>query len=518
VIEIDAASNNSVDNIRELQDSVLFAPIYGGYKVYIIDEIHMLSPGAFNALLKTLEEPPERVVFILATTEAHKLPATIISRCLRLDFKRVSAEAIKSGMERVCCEMGISAENDALVLLASNAEGSVRDGLSLLDQCISAGGGSITREIVLELLGSPSVEQLTELTDLVAGAQVSEALMLLEDMLINGKEERQIIRDWIEHFRNLMLVRHVKHPEDMLIMPLETVEALKSQSMEIQPEFLKECIFTLAKTLNDIRWSATPRVLLEVCLIQLASRYATEKPQIIERKVKLPGAQVGVTVVPVADASGSEKVTTPRGAETHEPRSSEADVSSVCNINWDEVLNELAATKPTLKRLVGRCRFSMVSPGRVMMDVFDDILMDTIKDKKDIIENTIRNKASNECCVEYRLTKADLPEAKKSTPQAKRPEIQPNPAIPDHKTPAKIIKDFGETESASTSAQPDRTAITRTRSDMNETGKPSASAAPDRKTSEQTAKELNENKGISSNTEEIASQIEKMFNSKIEIE
>ena len=158
VIEMDAASNNGVDSIRELRESVKYPPAVGRKKVYIIDEVHMLSSGAFNALLKTLEEPPEDVVFILATTEPQKLPATILSRCMRLDFRRVPENTLVEGMQRICRDQGIDVHEDALRLIAANADGSVRDGLSILEQCLSAGQKTVSREDVLELLGTSGTE------------------------------------------------------------------------------------------------------------------------------------------------------------------------------------------------------------------------------------------------------------------------------------------------------------------------------------------------------------------------
>jgi DNA polymerase-3 subunit gamma/tau len=288
VAEIDAASNNGVDNIREIRESVKYPPAEGSCKVYIIDEVHMLSAGAFNALLKTLEEPPENVMFILATTEAQKLPATILSRCLRLDFKRVPAAVIKQGMESICEELEVDAASDALALLAANADGSVRDALSLLDQCLAAGGNRLNRDIVLELLGSPAEDQLIELTDYVYRRDVSSALVLIDELLSAGKEERQIMRDWIEHFRNLMLLQHVKKPEDVLNLSIENIEKLKAQGGAVQPDFIKDSIFALAKVLNDARWTSQPRVLLEVAVIRM-SVPESDEGVLINKRPTVPG-------------------------------------------------------------------------------------------------------------------------------------------------------------------------------------------------------------------------------------
>ena len=271
VIEIDAASNNGVENIRELRESVKYPPVAGRCKVYIIDEVHMLSTGAFNALLKTLEEPPENVMFILATTEVHKLPATILSRCLRLDFKRVPERQLKDGMRNICQQLGIAVEESALGLICANADGSVRDGLSLLDQCISGGGTSVSRDEVLELIGASGEEVLMELTDYVTGGQVARALLLLNKVLADGKDVRQLMKDWIEHFRSLLMTKYIKHPEEVLNLSTENVERIRSQSERLSLPVINNSILELSKTLADAKWSTQPRVLLELAIVRLGS-------------------------------------------------------------------------------------------------------------------------------------------------------------------------------------------------------------------------------------------------------
>lgn len=209
VIEIDAASNNGVDNIRELRESVKYPPAVGRNKVYIIDEVHMLSTGAFNALLKTLEEPPENVVFILATTEPQKLPATILSRCMRLDFRRVSEKTIADNMRMICEARGLEADEAALALIAVNADGSVRDSLSILEQCISTGDKRITRDDVAEMLGTAGEEVMIQLTDLVMKADMSSALLLLDSAINSGRDVKQFMKEWLAHFRNLLMAKYI---------------------------------------------------------------------------------------------------------------------------------------------------------------------------------------------------------------------------------------------------------------------------------------------------------------------
>ena len=271
VIEIDAASNNGVDNIRELRESVKYPPSVGRRKVYIIDEVHMLSTGAFNALLKTLEEPPEHVMFILATTNPEKLPQTILSRCMRLDFKRVPVDVLAAHMADICRDRGVEITEDALRLLAGNADGSVRDSLSILEQCLSSGEQKLTREIVLDFLGTAPIDFFLELTEKVMTKNISEAFVLLDDALRDGKDVRQLMKDWMAHFRNLMIAKYVQDPGDMLNLSAENIAMLQRQSLKIGISELNHAIVTIAKAINDARYSTQARILMEVAIVTIAS-------------------------------------------------------------------------------------------------------------------------------------------------------------------------------------------------------------------------------------------------------
>ncbi len=271
MIEIDAASNNSVDNVRELRESVNYPPAVGRRKVYIIDEAHMLSTAALNALLKTLEEPPEDVMFILATTDPQKLLQTIVSRCLRLDFRRVSEEEIAGRMERICSARGIDVTDDALKLLAANADGSVRDGLSLLDQCLAGTDRTLDRDDVLEYLGTAGEEFFIKLTDMIIENDSGGALLLLDDALRDGKDVKQLLADWLSHYRSLLIGKYVKEPEAILNMSRENIGRLKAQSAKMQLSDINDAIITVAKSLNDARYSTQPRTLMELAIVMLSS-------------------------------------------------------------------------------------------------------------------------------------------------------------------------------------------------------------------------------------------------------
>ncbi len=270
IVEIDAASNRGIDEIRELRESVNYLPMVGRKKVYIIDEVHMLTTEAFNALLKTLEEPPEHVMFILATTEVQKLPATILSRCMRLDFKRIPEQTIVEGMRGICADLGIEVTEPALRIIAANADGSVRDGLSILDQCTSGGEKRVDAADVQALLGALGEEVFIELTDMVCKGKTADALTYLGEVLADGKDVRQVIRDWINHYRNLLMTKYIRDPGGVINLSVENIDRIRSQSGIMDPEEINRGILELSKAMTEAKWSTQPRVLLELCVVVLS--------------------------------------------------------------------------------------------------------------------------------------------------------------------------------------------------------------------------------------------------------
>lgn len=301
VVEIDAASNNGVENIRELRESVKYPPAVGNKKVYIIDEVHMLSTGAFNALLKTLEEPPEYVMFILATTEPQKLPPTILSRCMRLDFRRVSQEVIGKAMEQICQGKGVTVSEDAIRLLANCSDGSVRDGLSILDQVLAGGDKTIDRDKVLEYVGTTGDEFFIDLTELVSLRKTAEALVLLNDVLREGKDVKQIMKAWVSHYRSLLITKFVRDAQDMLNMSQENLIRVSNQSKQMSLEEIDFAVTRLSKTINDARWSTNPRVLLELAIVTIGSgddpnKDSAPKPRVAAKPVVAPPAKAPIDV------------------------------------------------------------------------------------------------------------------------------------------------------------------------------------------------------------------------------
>lgn len=288
VIEMDAASNNSVEDIRELREKVKYPPSKAKYKVYIIDEVHMLSDSAFNALLKTLEEPPKHLIFILATTEVEKLPQTILSRCQRFDFKRITTKDIVKNLNNICDEIGVEVEESVLNLIARNSDGAMRDALSLLDQCISFGEGILTYEDALKTLGIANEDLLFNLVDSIEEKNLEKALHIVDDIIQNGKDINQFIKDLIYHFRNLMIAKTSTDPLDIIDLEKETVARYKDQSENISLQFILKALQILNEGQNQSKWSSQPRIILEMVVVKLIElRDELTLEQRIERLEKI---------------------------------------------------------------------------------------------------------------------------------------------------------------------------------------------------------------------------------------
>ena len=285
VIEIDAASNNGVDNIREIREEVAYRPAEGKYKVYIIDEVHMLSIGAFNALLKTLEEPPEYVIFILATTEAHKIPITILSRCQRYDFKRISIETIADRLKELMVKEQVEVEDRAIRYVAKAADGSMRDALSLLDQCIAFYlGQKLTYDHVLEVLGAVDTDVFSKLLRQILERNVAAVLETVEELVMQGRELTQLTNDFTWYLRNLLLMKSSDNMEDVLDVSTENMRQLKEEAEMVEGETLFRYIRIFSELSNQMRYAVQKRILLEVALIKLCRpQMETNQDSILDR-------------------------------------------------------------------------------------------------------------------------------------------------------------------------------------------------------------------------------------------
>lgn len=294
VVEIDAASNNGVENIREIRDQVQYPPTEGKYRVYIIDEVHMLSTGAFNALLKTLEEPPSYVIFILATTEVHKIPITVLSRCQRYDFRRITVDTIADRLKELTDAEGMPVEERALRYVAKAGDGSMRDALSLLDQCAAFHfGETLTYEHVLDVLGAVDNSVFRELFLAVVQGRTKDCILKLEEMVIQGRELTQFVVDFIWFLRNLLLLKTAEDAEELLDMSEDNLKLLREDAKLADENTLMRYIRVFSELSNQIRFAAQKRVLIELAFIKLTKpqmeqdlESILERLSVLERQVE----------------------------------------------------------------------------------------------------------------------------------------------------------------------------------------------------------------------------------------
>lgn len=308
VVEIDAASNNGVDNIRELRDETNYAPSRGKYRVYIIDEVHMLSTGAFNALLKTLEEPPAHVIFILATTEVHKLPATILSRCQRFDFKRIQPETMAVRLKEVAGLEGLGLDDDAAVLIARIADGALRDGLSILDQCAGR-SKEINSDLVSEVAGLAGREAMYKLSDCIANSDSNTAMSIISDLYQNSFDMERLCVEMINHFRNFLVAKTVRKSRELIICTDDEYNTILEASKEFTVESIVFALDLFQNTLVTIKGGASARIEVEMAFIKLCEPRMDESiASLLDRVSKLENAiKSGVKVQPTQTAVPAPK-------------------------------------------------------------------------------------------------------------------------------------------------------------------------------------------------------------------
>ena len=373
VIEIDAASNNGVDNIREIREEVAYRPTEGKYKVYIIDEVHMLSIGAFNALLKTLEEPPEYVIFILATTEVHKIPITIMSRCQRYDFKRITIDTIAERLTELMQKEGIEVEERAIRYIAKAADGSMRDALSLLDQCIAFYlGEKLTYDHVLEVLGAVDTDVFSKLLRELLNRDVTSVLKTLEELIMQGRELGQLATDFTWYLRNLLLVKSSDNMEDVLDVSTENLEQLKEEAQMVEYDALIRYIRIFSELSNQLKYATQKRVLLEVTLIKLCKPEMESNQDSLLERIRAVEQQVekGVTSVKpeVVYVSRGDTPEEPQEKQKVElPKALHEDVQAVVK-NFRMLANQASGM---LKVYLKQARLSVGNQNQLLL-VFDD--------------------------------------------------------------------------------------------------------------------------------------------------
>lgn len=374
VIEIDAASNNGVDNIRQIREEVTYRPTEGRYKVYIIDEVHMLSAGAFNALLKTLEEPPSYVIFILATTEAHKIPITILSRCQRYDFHRISIDTIAGRLMDLMKEENVEVEEKAIRYVAKAGDGSMRDALSLLDQCIAFHlGETLTYENVLEVLGAVDTEIFSRLLRQIINKDITGAIATLDALVDEGREMGQMVTDFTWYLRNLLLMQSSDDMEEVLDMSKEHIALLKEEAQLVKPEVLMRYIRIFSELGNQIKYASQKRILIEIAIIKLCKPQMEKDYESVMDRLASLEAKIA-NGIPVAQVSAGANMTASASAVAQTPaekpqlpKAIPEDIQQVIK-NWKSILSEIGAiTKTYLAKAVP----SLGNSGELLL-VLDD--------------------------------------------------------------------------------------------------------------------------------------------------
>lgn len=300
VIEMDAASNRKIEDIRELKEKVIYPPSKARYKVYIIDEVHMLTNEAFNALLKTLEEPPKHLLFLLATTEPERLPHTILSRCQRFDFKRLKSKEIIDNMVNIADSMGLNIESKVFDLIAKNSDGAMRDALSLLDQCISYNDKEISYEDAIKILGIADNSLLLNMCNSIINKDMESSIKMVNHIIQEGKDISQFLKDTIHHYRNLMIVKTSNNPDELIDWG-EIVE-YQEQSRNISLPLILKSLNILTDAENSMKWSTQPRIILEMAIIRLVN--LTEELSLEERVKRL---EEGVPLKPATISKQKEE-------------------------------------------------------------------------------------------------------------------------------------------------------------------------------------------------------------------
>lgn len=410
VIEIDAASNNGVDNIREIREEVTYRPTEGKYKVYIIDEVHMLSIGAFNALLKTLEEPPEYVIFILATTEAHKIPITILSRCQRYDFKRISIETIAARLRELIDKEGWDVEDRAVRYIAKMADGSMRDSLSLLDQCAAFYmNETLTYDHVLEVLGAVDTEVFSRLLRQLLAMDVHQVIETVDELVMQGRELSQLAADFTWYLRNLLLVKSSDNMEDVLDVSSENLALLKEEAQMIDSDTLIRYIRIFSDLTNQLKYATQKRVLLEVTLIKLCRPAMDQNKDALLDRIRAIEKQLeeGAWEAPVRErivyASDAKEAGEPK-PKPELPQALNEDVKAVAK-DFRMIINEAS---PMLRTYLKKARLSAGEGNRLLIVLPDELSASAVAtpEHKEEIQSLIEQKIGKKVEIDVRQMEA----------------------------------------------------------------------------------------------------------------
>jgi len=397
VFEIDGASNNSVDQIRELRENIKYMPAHSSYKIYIIDEVHMLSTAAFNALLKTLEEPPPHVMFIFATTEPHKIPITILSRCQRYDFRRIGLDAILSHMALLCRQEGFEIADDSLGLIAREAGGSMRDALSLLDQIMTCAQGLVTHEQVLDILGVVDRKVIFELAGSILSADIDTVLDLLAEVYDRGHDMKKLFADLLEHFRNLLVVVMGNKIEKLIDLPSGEIEQLVIQAQPTSAVELNHIFDMLFGAEVSIRLSPQPKLALEMTLVRLLqTRPALPIDVLIDKldalrqelspqgpPTKIDAGHPSSKTEMQTLTAGSEEIPEEAGSKADTP----ADASSGnADEIWGRICEIVSKKNPSLAANLAKCKMDKSAERSLEINIPDNgFLINMIQREKNMV-------------------------------------------------------------------------------------------------------------------------------------
>ena len=405
VIEIDAASNNGVDNIREIREEVAYRPTEGKYKVYIIDEVHMLSIGAFNALLKTLEEPPEYVIFILATPEAHKIPVTILSRCQRYDFKRISIDTICERLQELIEKEGLDVEDRAVRYIAKMADGAMRDALSLLDQCVAFYiNQRLTYDHVLEVLGAVDTEVFSRLLRQLVKKDVKQVIETVDELIMQGRELSQLAADFTWYLRNLLLIKSSEDMEDVLDVSTENLAQLKDEAQMVEDDELLRYIRVFSELTNQLKYATQKRVLLEVAFIKLCKPQMETQTDTLLSRLRALEAEVEQKL---ASGGGGQQVVYVSRQEKEEekpkpelPRALSEDVKEVAK-NFRIIADDASMM---LRQYLKKARLSAGENNRLLIVLPDEVSAGFVakQEHKDEIVRLIEEKIGKTMDIDVR--------------------------------------------------------------------------------------------------------------------
>ncbi len=415
VMEIDAASNRGIDEIRDLREKVKFAPSEGRYRIYIIDEVHMLTTEAFNALLKTLEEPPAHVIFVLATTEPHKIPMTVLSRCQRFDFRSIGIIDIIGRLRTVVNELKIDADEEALQLISRSAEGGMRDALSILDQCISFGGNSITTEDVNLVLGTVNSEFLFRITKSFINCDITEGLKLVDNLVREGKDVRQFTKDLTQHFRNLLLAEVCGQAEELIPVSVDLLTELRKMASGLGRNRIIALIELFTSAEREIKWASQPRLILELAMIKACEKVASANYDELEARIGrlenefakgsfVRSERTAPTIIDTPTSSGASKVSVSSvkkhakqissgGTSDVAAETANVDIENIKNC-WQDILNRIKKVRMSAKAFLIEGRPVHINEGNLFLAFPPEYTFHKEKveqpENKDAIEQVIK--------------------------------------------------------------------------------------------------------------------------------